>query len=543
MRKTLIAIIGALAVITATLGSQFANAATIRYATPTGTGTACTQTSPCSVTEAVVSAGDGDTVQLAAEEYNLSSTLAIIANNLTIRGPAGINNPGDHIPYLIFTDPMPHTDSKINLFGSNVRFERVGIVGNAGGSAHIISGDGASYDQVLMINFGDSDTLRGRNVTVTNSVVSQFGASTGAAAAISGMITGSTIFSQRGTAILQTAGYVASPDCSTTIRNTLAWGESSNLTLDNSGGSCPSIDIDYDYSWISNVRSPRTGGGMTFGGGSVSLSPGSHNLPDATVVFDPTDPRDTYISDLVLPPDSPAIDAGCTASCSDQDFYGRPRPIGEANDIGAMEQSLAPTMSAIATGPVGATTARISVNIDPRGAASTYSIQYRKAGDSAWAYHLDGDITAALFGPTTVSANLTGLASMTDYEAQVTSRNSRGDATPLQVAFRTGAPSVNVAGLKAKVTRKKAKLTSSVEPSDAGTITQIATAGKSTKPRCKTTKAAAEAGSYALTCPLSKKTRKELRRNALKLKVTTTLKLADGATATKKSKLKVKRQR
>lgn len=546
MRKTLIVLIGTIAVSAASLGvAQSAGAAGIRYTAPTGTGTACSQASPCSLPEAVNIANDGDTIQMVAEDYELHSPLNITANNLTIAGPAGMMPPGSNIAFLVFDrDPgTPRDVTRVNVFGHNVHFERLGMQGTAMGSSQIVHGDGVTYDRVWIRNFGDSDTLGGGGVTVTNSFIEHHGASTGSAFSASGTITGSTVVSDHGTAILQTPGYMANPRCSTVVRNTLVWGATSTLKLDNAGGSCASIDFDADYSWIPGDASASTGGGWDIGA-YVNLIIGSHNLPATPVVFDGSDPSDQYLDTWTLPLNSPAINAGCTAYCSDHDLVGRPRPIGDANDLGHIEQALTPSISAITLGERTGTTAKLAVSINPRGAASTYSIQYRKTGTSGWTTYLDGDITSQLFSASTVDTTLTGLTSNTEYEARVTSRNYRGEATESRVTFRTLEPRVSVSGLKSKLTKKKGKLTSRVTTSDPGKITQIATTKKSgrTKLRCRTTRAAADAGSYPMTCQLSKKTRKELRQKSLKFTVTTTFEVAGGSSATK-AKIKVKRKR
>ena len=65
-----------------------AASATIRYTTPTGTGS-CTETDPCSLDVALAWSGPGDEVRLSADEYRRTSQLVISTPNLTISGPPG----------------------------------------------------------------------------------------------------------------------------------------------------------------------------------------------------------------------------------------------------------------------------------------------------------------------------------------------------------------------------------------------------------------------------------------------------------------------
>ncbi|MFM9140407.1 MAG: hypothetical protein ACKOTH_07745, partial [Solirubrobacterales bacterium] len=102
---------GGLAIFVAAIALTPATAsAAVRYASASGSdapGAPCSQSSPCSVTRAITSAADNDTVQLAPDEYTLTgSRIDVTANNLTIQGPATVGDPSTFIPYLMFgADP------------------------------------------------------------------------------------------------------------------------------------------------------------------------------------------------------------------------------------------------------------------------------------------------------------------------------------------------------------------------------------------------------------------------------------------------------
>lgn len=531
-----------------------AGAATIRYASHTvadGSGAPCTLADPCSLFDAVTGASNGDTVQLTADEYYLNRPLEVYANDLTIRGPAGVGAPGDFISYVFFRDEgsLPDTAHKLLIYANNTHFERLAINGTASGGGILVgAGDatrsGQTYDRTYITNHGNGVGFVGHGATVTNSVVQQTGSgSSGTAAIMSGSITGTTVYSREGTALAALDSYLESSNgCSISVRNSMAWGAYANLLVDDSGAvsGCSSISIDYDYSWIPD---PASSGGPLGGGirlsGTGTAVPGTHNLPDTPAVFDPTDPADTYLGSWVLPANSPAIDAGCTGgSCSDHDYYGRPRPIGAANDIGAMEQSLAPSVTPVAV----SSSTTLTSTVSPLGSATTYTLQVRRTG-ADWSAAASGS-TADAFTAVSVSATPT-LSPNTDYEARIVATNERGTTTSGLTAFRTSSPGLTVSGLKAKVTKKKARLVSNATVTGAGRITQKATSGKGARKvtRCSTGRAATTAGTYRITCRLTKKSRTALRSGSLKLRVVTTFVPLSGDQVTITTRLRIPRRR
>lgn len=541
----------ALAATTALLASTVAStspalAASVHYAAPGGSGSACTQASPCSLHMAVSVASDGDTIQLTADEYVLRSPLDIWRDNLTIAGPAGIAGPSDFKAFIIFPAQadggLPDNERKIVLGGNNIRFERVAVTGRADAGALISRGAGASgssFDRVWLRNTGDGDTVGGTNVTMTNSVVMHEGSSLSAAVTFNGTISGSTIYSRNGTALLQSGGYLRSPGCNTTIRNTIAWGGRSNLTVDNTGGDCPSLNVDVDYSWI---PSADAGGGIV---GPVTA--GVHNLPDLPALFTPTDPADSYLSSLELPPGSPAVDAGCTGGpCGSHDYYGRPRPIGDRNDIGAMEQALPPQFGTIMASAITSTSAGVASTVRPLGATTSYSLQYRPTGSSAWTNAITQTLSADLFGSHPVDVTLTDLSPSTYYDVRMVGNNERGTSTgPIQT-LRTApetlpVPAVTLRGLRAKVTKRKARLLSTATTTVPGTLGQRATTA--TQTACRTPSRFVLATTINLRCQLSKKVRKQLRKKKIRLTVVTTLQPTLGPAVSTTQRLTLRRTR
>jgi hypothetical protein len=524
-----------------------ASAATVRYAShlvADGSGAPCTFADPCSLYDAVTGASAGDTVQLTADEYYLDRQLDVTVDDLTIRGPEGIGAPGSFVAYIIFRDEasggLPDSSSKVRLFANSTHFERLAITGTTLSAALVGAGTGTktghTYDRVHIANNGTGDVLIGRAASLTNSIVEQRAVTTNASAVImTGTITGSTVYSRNGNAIVVNDSYITpGGSCALSITNSIAWGADANLLLDDRDFGCASLDVEYDYSWIP----ASLGGGIRTPGSSSPISR-SHNLFDTPAVFDPTDPADTYLGNWVLPANSPAINAGCTGGlCSDHDYYGRPRPIGAANDIGAMEQSLTPSVSPVAV----SSSTTLTSTVSPLGSATTYTLQVRSAG-ADWSTTASGN-TADAFTAVSVSATPT-LSANTDYEARIVATNARGTTTSGITAFRTSSPGLTVSGLKAKVTTKKARLASNATVTGAGRITQKATSGKGARKatRCSTGRAATTAGTYRITCRLTKKSRTALRSGPLKLRVVTTFVPPSGDPVTLTTRLRIPRRR
>lgn len=553
MRTRLLAGAAASSLLLAMLaGIPAAHGATTRYASPTGSGTECTEAAPCTLAEAVTNAGDGDTVQLTADEYVLTSVLDIGANDLTIQGPMSVTDSSSFLAYLLFSG-IPDTDSKIRIFGNNVHFQRLAISGTTGGSAALVGagpGYGTTYDRVRIRNTGESDTVVGDQVTMTNSVVTHDNPSnTGSAVAFSGTITGSTIYSRNGTAVLMDNAYEATPYCDLSITNTLAWGGSANMEVDDTAGfgsACSTLSVDYDYSWIPRNSSATLGGGIVVIGSSSPVE-GAHTLPDLPAIFDPTG---TYLSDLVLPVDSPAVNAGCTgAGCSTHDYYGRSRPIGSANDVGAMEQSLAPETSAVTASGVTTSQATLTGEVTPNGTATSYSLQFRRVGDAAWQTTATGTIADDLFAAHPVLGTVNGLAADATYQTQLTATNDRGTAAVTVSQFVTAASPASarltIHRMKAKVSRRTVSVKTSATPSATGRLRQYATTGSgmNKRVRCRTAATITAPARTSLTCSLGKKGRNELRRKKLALRVTTQLRPTSGSVVTRTTRLTIRRKR
>lgn len=500
------------------LTPSFASA-DILHTTPTGTG-GCTETDPCNLPVALAWAQAGDEIRLAADEYNVSGEIEINQPNLTISGPPGrLSGPEAFRAFLRFSG---NTGGPPKLFVRQANFTLARVSVAYDGDAPMIyasqtsggaGAPGMRLDRVS-VSASPGEAVSGSGVEIINSVIRQT-AIGGAAARVSGSITGSTIISA-GNAIENSASDHGPPYCELSIENTIAVGAFSNLTTAGAGPPC-NPNTYYSDSWI-----PAAAG---FGGGGITpsafITSGPGNLLDSPPAL--PDP----LSGIVEPTlDSPAIDAGCTAGCGTEDFYGRPRPIGPANDIGAYEVILPPTISTVGVDSKTSNRADLSATINPNGGATTYNFQIRKAGATTWE-SFDGSTTGEGTLPETVRGTAQPLDPETSYEIRVIGLNSSGveSTSPAVTTFTTDAAPqpvpaafVQIRSAKAKVTRRAAQIQARIRTSGAGRVTLRATpAAGGTKTWCRVRKTVAAAGVHTVSCNLGRKGRTRIRKSALGL--------------------------
>lgn len=216
-------------------------------------------------------------------------------------------------------------------------------------------------------------------------------------------------------------------------------------------------------------------------------------------------------------------------------------PTAALTEMGALEQSGLPSVSAPDVSGVSDYGATIASQIEPGGEPTSYSVQYRVRGASEWNSTPDWTLTDNLVGATRVSVTLEPLAPDTAYEVQFVVSNSFGSVTSATSTFRTNAvekATVSVAKLKGK----KSGLTSKVTVSEAGRIGQKASSGMLGPTRCQSFKRVDAAGTYTVTCAFNKQARKALRKKALKLVVATTFEPSSGPAVGDVSRVKVKRK-
>lgn len=323
-----------------------ASAAAQRYASPAGSGTACTSASPCGITQAVSGASAGDEVIVNPGDYALTATLATNANlPITIHGVAGQPR-----PRLLFSGPG---EFGLRVNGATLRYVEVD---QASPQSALFADYGASVDQVIAKAQGDSGVVTAtiRNATIRNSIVVASGAN--AEALETGASAGTVTATYRNvTAVATGTGAVpihalADTGASATIHlvNVIAYGGPGALSLsartDSSGATAIITATHTDYQSANGVGSNAT---IVDGGGNRAEEPAFVNVA---------------AGDYHQAPFSYTIDAGVNDPANGTvDVDGDAR-TNATTDIGADEFLAAPDLT---TGPAGAVGAQSATSTAP----------------------------------------------------------------------------------------------------------------------------------------------------------------------------------
>lgn len=159
----------AVAAAMAALAAPVAGSAAMRYTSPTGSGSACSQAVPCSLATGVSGAAAGDEVRLTADEYYLNSQLVISQPNLTISGPPGRYAPADFRAFIFFRTQAEgagagfDATTKILVQQDGFTLRRLSIVGLAT-SAILVNGTVANdmtIDRVTVTDNGSAGSVTG----------------------------------------------------------------------------------------------------------------------------------------------------------------------------------------------------------------------------------------------------------------------------------------------------------------------------------------------------------------------------------------------
>ena len=319
MRRTVGAAVASLALLTG--GAGVAQAAE-RYASPGGSGAACTKAQPCSLAEAVGAAKSNDEVIVTAGTYDLPATIVtpVGASNLFVHGE--------------FTGPMP----KLNVSASSAAPITPGTIG-VKLSYLEMTNTAATAVGAFCVSEGSVErvraTARGSNAmgialngkcTVRDSLIRASGKE---AVAISGFLFGGTATAlirnvtaiasgTKSIGISSSYGEIILPGSYTLdVKNSIAQGELADLSA-NQLAFPGNIAISN-----SNFDTQQTTGSATITGGSNQTAP---------PLF-----VDAAAGDYRQAPNSATIDAGVADQIGALDLDGNPRTLGAAPDIGAFE--------------------------------------------------------------------------------------------------------------------------------------------------------------------------------------------------------------
>jgi hypothetical protein len=316
-----------------------ASAATQRYASPTGAGTACSSAGPCGITKAIGGASLGDEVILGPGEYPLTATLTSSFQN-AIHGVAGQPR-----PRLLFSGPGQ--DGLHLEHDSTLRYVEVDQAA-ADNAPRALYANGGKVDQVI----AKAPVLAAdiRNSTFSNSIAVSSGTNGRALVTDADGNFSNTSTYRNVTAIATGSGGVpieayAGTTGTATIHlvNVIAYSGPGGLSLkastDNSGAHATITATHTNYGSSDTVG---IGTAIVDGGGNRSEEPAFVNAA---------------AGDYRQAPGAYTIDAGLNDPLNGAfDVDGDPRMIG-TTDIGADELVAAPTATSASAGAVTDTSA------------------------------------------------------------------------------------------------------------------------------------------------------------------------------------------
>lgn len=296
-----------------------AAAASQRYASPSGSGTACTSAFPCAIRQAITAAGSGAQVIVKPGVYALTATLSDPAP-ITIQGVAGQPR-----PRLQFSGAAQFGLRLTE--GSILRYVEI----DQGAAAPALFTDPARIDQVIARGSGGyAPTANIQDSTIRNSIVVAAGPN---ATALSTDTNGGTSTStyRNVTAVATGSNGIAigvnalgvNGDATIDLVNVIAWsapgGSALKARTDSSGAHATihTIHSNYATKWSTGTHATITSGGGDQGSAPLFVNAGAGNYHEAA--------------------GSPTINAGVNDPLNGPyDVDGNPRLIG-TTDIGADE--------------------------------------------------------------------------------------------------------------------------------------------------------------------------------------------------------------
>jgi hypothetical protein len=403
----------------ATLASS-ASAATQRYASPAGSGTACSAAAPCTVQQAIDGASSGDEVIVSPGDYHLTSTL-YDSPPITIHGVAGQPR-----PRLLFSGAGQA--GMVLYHGSTLRYLEIH---QAEQQTALFALSGAKLDQLVVKGLTDYFcTVEVNNSTMRNSIVVAPGSS--GSVVCSRAVTGSTVSSLRNVTAVATGSLGVAIDAFAANGQTATINLANVIARGGPGGAGLEIQTNNDGATATISASHTNFANYWTGGSQASYVDGGGNQGTPPSLVSPA------TGDYRQAPGSVTVGAGLDAPDNgSSDFEGDPRAVG-TTDIGADELVPAPSASTGAAGGVSDRSATVGGSVNPHGAPTTYRFEYGPTS----AYGSTTPTAGAGSGMGTVAAGATvvGLSPATTYHFRVVATNAGGVIKGSDQTFTTSPP-------------------------------------------------------------------------------------------------------
>jgi hypothetical protein len=394
-----------------TLALASSASATTYYATPTGSGSACSQAEPCDLPTAVGVAVTGDVVSVGSGSYALADTIWIDQPGVTIAGTPGAERPViESAGQVIYT---PQGDLRLR----DLRISAAAPV------SPVIRAASATLDRVdIATTSGSYQVISARDLKLRDSVVRSATQGGVAIVTANATIVGSTIIANAHSAsraIGIARSYFGESPAVTRIGNSILIGGTHSIEAAEAG-----VDLSIDYSSYTTI--------LGDGAPGVTTHVGTHNV-GAPLLVDLPGRTDIRQAD-----GSPTINAGKPGELTTgSDYEGGPRLLGSAPDIGAHEIETTPGALATAADLVTDSRARLRGTITPGDRSDTrYSFEILSPAALAT---VTAPVSFSGIDQRMVSTTMTFPPSTT-FTYRVVATNGFGTTYSEEQSFRTAPP-------------------------------------------------------------------------------------------------------
>lgn len=376
-------------------------AAATRYTAPSGSGSTCSNASPCGFETAVENAANGDEIVVKPGSYTVNAKVdANGKSNLEIHGQAGQARP-------TVTIAAPMNGASL-LVGTLAHVHDLDLVCTGASTSCVFAAPLLTLENATVTNSGTgstgvyaSSTAGSGTTVVRNAIVRATGTAVSLNAA-NAQVSSATLVAPNGGTALYVAGGVAGRVV--TVRNTIAESGSTDIFVSSSDSTA-----DVDYSQYGTVGTSN-GGHTTIGAHNVHLAPAFVSATDAHVTAT-----------------SAGIDAGLANFLTPStDIDGDPRPLGAAIDMGADEFRTPPTAVTGAASSVAETGATLNGTVN---AQNNTTVVWTFEYGTTTAYGSTTGMGGPANGGTTeaVSRAIAGLAAGTTYHVRLVASSGYGD--------------------------------------------------------------------------------------------------------------------
>lgn len=433
MRKPIVAVVALTALVMLAIPAGATSAT--RWASRTGSGSACTEAAPCSLTKAITNAVDGDVVIVKFGTYRLHAAVST-PESITVSGQDG--HPRPRLRGSVAGKPL------LSVYGQESHVSRLDIANGGSGEGTVGLASGGRVDnmivsapgsQALAVAFGNSpltpvifsnSTVRATGATATGLRVQNAGELRNVTVVADGA--GATGISVRG--VCSSVEESCEPGCRSniscdptdakaTLTNVIARGTTADISATTQDAEeTATVDVRYSNYRPTKVTTDAMG----------TLNDLGHNQSEEPVFVDRPGHDFHELSA------SPTVDAGLTDSLNGTgDLDGNARAVGRATDIGAYELTAPHVVTGIAD-KIEVAGATFHGLVNPDGHATIWRFEYGKT--TAYGASTPERDLAAGNADTKVKATLTGLAAGT-YHYRLRGVSSEGTSVGADRTFTT----------------------------------------------------------------------------------------------------------